>query len=78
MKRELNDFELDEVTGGTVTLSAPLSTVRFNTIGSAFKIKGEVKEMRNVLLQLYDENENMNDAEFDMLVLKEYASRGWI
>lgn len=78
MKRELNEQELDEVVGGTVTLSAPLGIVNFSALGASFKIKGDVKQMRNLLIQLYDENENMSDREFDTLVVKAYRARGWI
>ena len=78
MKRELDDLELEEVTGGTVVLSAPMGKVRFTAIGKTCKIKGDVKEMRNLLISLYDDNENMSDAEFDRLVLNAFASRGWI
>lgn len=78
MKRELNEIELDEVVGGTVVLSAPLKMVRFTALGRNFKIKGDVKQMRNLLLQLYDENENMTDSEFDTLVLQAFTKKGWI
>ena len=70
MKRELNQTELEEVVGGTVVLSAPLGMVRFTALSRNFKIKGDVKEMRNLLLQLYDENEDLSDIEFDNLVLQ--------
>lgn len=78
MKQPLNDNQLDEVTGGAVVLSGPLGVCGFNTTGQVFKIKADVKVMRNRLIQLYDENENMSDAEFDQLVMNEFKSRGWI
>lgn len=78
MKRELQEIELEAVTGGSVILSAPMGVVGFNTLGKVFKIKGDVKEMRNLLLALYDANEDMNEKDFDTLVMNEYKSRGWI
>jgi len=78
MKRELEELELEEVTGGTVVLSAPMGKVRFTAIGKTYLIKGDIKQMRNLLLSLYDDNENMNDSEFDTLVRNEFKSRGWI
>ncbi len=79
MKRELNDLELEEVVGGTVTLSAPTNKVIFSAIRRSFQIKGDIKQMRNLMLSLYDEHgETMSNEEFDRLVMNEYAARGWI
>lgn len=78
MKQELQDFQVEGVNGGTVVLSSPLKMCCFNTTGEMFKIKGDYKKMRNLLIQLYDENEGMGDAEFDQLVKNAFKSRGWI
>lgn len=78
MKRELNNFELDEVTGGNVTLSAPTGLVKFSAIHRMCKIKGDFVEMRTLLLDLYDEHADMTDVDFDNLVFSEFLSRGWI
>lgn len=78
MKRELNDVEVNEVSGGAVVISAPMGIVGFNQIGEIYEIKGNVKQMRNLLLQMYDENEGMNAREFDILVRDAFKSKGWI
>lgn len=80
MKRELNDTELNEVTGGNVTLSESLGIVYFSALNKTCKLKPGVvfREARNLLLDLYDENANMSDAEFDRLVGREFKARGWI
>lgn len=74
----MNDIEVEEVTGGTVVLSAPMGIVGFNTLKQIFTIKGDVKEMRNTLLDLYDANEGMNEHDFDELVRDTYKEKGWI
>lgn len=78
MRKPIEDIELEAVSGGAVILSAPLGVVGFNTTGEIFKIKGDPKEMRDLLNDLYDANENMSDAAFDQLVKKEFYDRGWI
>lgn len=78
MRRELTELETEEVTGGTVTISAPLNTVAFKSLKKAFKIKGNIKEMRNRLIELYDANEGMDDKAFDTLVMNEFKNNGWI
>lgn len=79
MKQELNDFELEDVTGGSVTLSATMGAVYFDSMDRSFKIKGDIKEMRKLLTSLYDTyGDTMSNAEFDKMVAKEYRSRGWI
>lgn len=78
MRKELQDYEVEAVSGGTVILSIPLNIIGFNTTGEMFKLKGDPKKMRNKLIELYDENENMGDAEFDQLVKNTFLDLGWI
>jgi len=78
MKRELNETELDQVVGGTVVMSAPLGLIQFTAYGKTFTIKGDFVTMRNRLLELYDEHCDMNDRDFDKLVMKEFRANGWI
>ena len=78
MREELRDNEVTEVTGGTVVLSIPLRMICFNSIPLNYRIKGDGKEMRNRLLELYDENETMNEKEFDLMVMNEFLAKGWI
>jgi len=77
MKQELNDTELDSVTGGSVVMSESLGVVGFTSMRKQYRIKGNFTEMRDLLLKLYDENE-LSNAEFDLLVFNEFSSRGWI
>lgn len=79
MKRELNDIEVEEVSGGSVTISAPLGLVTFSKLGRGYRFdKSNAKKMRNKLLELYDDNENMDATEFDALVEKTFKDNGWI
>ena len=78
MREELRDTEVNEVHGGAVILSEPLGVCGFNKIGEVYRIKGVFKEMRNRLLDLYDDNSNMPAEDFDRLVRDDFKSRGWI
>lgn len=78
MKKQLMDFEVEEVVGGTVCLSASIKVVGFSQLGKTFRMKGDYKAMRNRLFELQDENENMNAKEFDTLVMNDFKAKGWI
>lgn len=78
MRQELNDRMLEEVTGGSVTLSKPMNMCGFTTLGKIYKIKGDFALMRNRLFELYDEHSDMSDKAFDTLVRDEFQARGWI
>lgn len=80
MKRELNGNELDEVTGGSVILSQSMGMVRFSSLKRTKKLNPDVdfKTVRNTLLDLYDENENLTEEEFDTLVMNTFESLGYI
>ena len=78
MKKELQDTELEMVTGGTVIVS-DLGKVGFTTIGKKFKLKNCTwKEARDRAEELLDQNPNMSNADFDQLVMQEFLSNGWI
>lgn len=80
MRKELNDMELDAVTGGTVNLSEELGMVQFTSMGRTFMLNKNVpfKEIRNCMLDLYDDNKHLSDAEFDRLVAKTFRAKGYI
>ena len=79
MRVQITDTEINEVNGGSVVLSEPCGLCGFSSTGKIYKIKGPFRDMRNLMLDLYDENVGkMTDAEFDALVLKEYQERGWL
>lgn len=80
MKKELTDFEAEEIIGGTVCLSATLGLVGFSQLGKSYRIKGDVKKMRNLLFQLQDESEEkgLTPLEFDTLVRDTFLANGWI
>lgn len=81
MKMALNDAELDEVTGGSVTMSAQLGMVRFTSIKKSFRLNPDVEfsTMRDYMLSLYDANaDNMSESEFDTLVMNAFHAKGYI
>lgn len=80
MRKELDDVQLDSVTGGTVTMSESLGLVEFTSMGRTFKLNPNVpfKEMRNCMLDLYDDNSQLSDAEFDRLVARTFRAKGYI
>lgn len=80
MRKEINDTELEQVCGGIVTLSANLGIVQFSSVGKTYMINQGVdfRDIRNCLLDLYDQNANLSDAAFDKLVAKTFRANGWI
>lgn len=80
MRQELDDLQLDEVTGGTVSLSEHMGLARFSSVGKTYKLNPDIpfKEIRNCLLDLYDENSGMSDKDFDKLVAKAFRAKGYI
>jgi len=80
MRKELSDFEAEEIVGGTVSLSATLGLVGFSQLGKTYRIRGDVKKMRNLLFQLQDESEEkgLTPLEFDTLVRDTFQNKGWI
>lgn len=78
MKIEINENQLEEINGGNVVLSGPLKLCGFSTLGKSYRIKGDIKLMRNRLLELYDQNENMSSEAFDLLVEQDFIHKGWI
>lgn len=78
MRKELKDIEISGVQGGSVVISAPMNMVVFTKLQKIGIIRGNVKDMRDRLLDLYDENMDMEEAAFDQLVFNDFQSKGWI
>ena len=78
MKKELMDFEVEEVVGGTICLAASIGIVGFSQLGETYNMTGDPTEMRNLLFALEDANQHMNALEFDTLVRNEFMARGWL
>lgn len=77
-REEIDITKLEGVNGGSVIMSEGLRICGFNTTGESFRIVGDFKTMRNTLIDLYDNNAGMSDAEFDQLVKNIFLANGWI
>lgn len=78
MKHEINDQELDVVTGGTVFLSRDKMRVGFSSTGEKFDLKCSFREANNLAQDLWEANQTLGDAAFDALVKSEMKARGMI
>lgn len=79
MKQEINDQELDLVTGGTVYISRDKMRVGFSSTGEKYDLKNCTFRQANDLAQdLWEANQTMGDSAFDALVKSEMKARGWI
>ena len=78
MREMINENQLDDITGGAVTLSKELNMCGFTTLSKIFKIKAEFNLLRDRLNVLYDEYGYLSDKEFDTLVMNDFKEKGWI
>lgn len=78
MREAINEFDLDAVVGGTVSLSEKRMKIAFSTLNEKYDIKCSFKEARNLCNQLFAANADMTESQYDALVKKEFQSRGWI
>lgn len=79
MKEQINEEMLDRVAGGTVILSRDYNTVGFTTTGQNFPLKNcDYYQALQLIDQMYVNNKQATDADFDKIVRKEFAIRGWI
>lgn len=78
MREMINENQLEEITGGAVTLSKQMNMCGFTTLGKIFKIKAEFNLLRDRLNVLYDEYGHMSDQDFDTLVMNDFKEKGWI
>ena len=79
MKQQLNDIELDQVTGGTVCLSMKRNRVSFSTLKEGYDLKCTYKEASNLINQEFDAApESMSERDFDTHVKQLMQSKGWI
>lgn len=79
MRKEISEQQLDAVVGGKVHLSGNKMTIRFDTISDTkHPLNCTYQEARNLLVQLFCENDTLSDSAFDALVKQEFTARGWI
>ena len=79
MKKELNDSQLEQVVGGTVVISSNYMRDGFITTKESYALKNcTFREARNFAEDLWDENKELSDAQFDQLCKQKMAEQGWI
>ena len=79
MRTELNEVEMEKVSGGTVYISRDYMQVAFSSSREVFSLRNcEYKDARNLADDLWEANKTLGDAEFDALVKNELRARGWI
>lgn len=78
MRQEINDLDLDKVSGGSVNLSEKKNKIGFDTIGEAYTLKCTYKEARTLVSSLFASNQDLNEKDFDILVRNQFKAKGWI
>lgn len=78
MRQEINDLDLDKVSGGSVNLSEKKNKIGFDTIGEAYTLKCTYKEARTLVSSLFAANQDKTEKEFDTLVRDQFKAKGWI
>lgn len=79
MKMEINENELEKVSGGTVIISKDNMHVGFSTMGEKYDLKNcTYKQARDYVDDLLDQNPKLSDAEFDALAKQKLQAKGWI
>lgn len=74
----LNDFDLEEVNGGTVVISNLYNAVGFSTLGKLFDLTVPWKTARDLRDQLLEENPNMGEKAFDQFCMEKFDELGWL
>ena len=78
MRQELGNEELEMVTGGSVVITN-VGRVGFTTLGKKYWLKGvDWKTARDKAEELWENNPQMTDVEFDQYVMGIFSDLGWI
>lgn len=79
MRQEINEHELESVTGGTVFISRDKMRVGFSSSGRKYKLVNCTFRQANDLAQdLWEANQTLGDAAFDALVESTMDEKGWL
>ncbi|MBQ0101708.1 MAG: hypothetical protein KBT31_02815 [Firmicutes bacterium] len=79
MKNELNDNELEMVSGGETIIQSNDNKVLFTTILKKRTFQNcTLNEISLFVNQLLDANPNLSEQEFDELAMSELIKKGWI
>lgn len=79
MRTELNDFQTENVTGGTVVISYDKMMVGFRGIHEKYNlINCTYFEARDLAESLWLQNQTLGDEDFDRLVRDAYKDNGWL
>lgn len=78
MRQEINDLDLDKVSGGSVNLSEKKNKIGFDTLGEGYTLKCTYKEARSLVSSLFAANQDMTEKDFDILVRNQFKAKGWI
>jgi len=78
MRAQIDEMDLDLVTGGTVKLSESKNKIGFTTLGEAYPIKCTFAQARDLVVKLFALNPDLKEREFDQLVKDAFTDNGWI
>ena len=79
MRKELDELELDGVTGGCVVISKNKMMIGFSTTGEKFNLTNcSYNQARDYRDELLEANANMSDEAFDKYCKQMFQAKGWI
>lgn len=78
MREELKDFELDQVTGGTVIFSNIYNAVAFSTLRQKYSLKCNWKTARNFVEELLEAHPEMSEAAFDAFAKEQLDAMNYL
>lgn len=78
MREAINDKELELIAGGAVCFNKARKRVSFSTLQKGFDIIGNYEDARAVAISLFAQNPDMDEKEFDKLVMSTLQSKNLI
>jgi len=75
---ELDDFDLENVNGGTVVISNVYNAVGFSTTGQRYDLTVPWKTARDKRDELLEQYPNMGERAFDEFCKQTFDDLGWL
>ncbi len=79
MKEQINEQDIEQVTGGTVVFNKRWGNVSFSTTGDKYTLKNcSVDDAWSLVERLRETHRNLSEEEFDNLIRTTFEGKGWI
>ena len=79
MRHEMNEQDMEKVTGGPVRQNTTRMRIGFTEHGEAYDLKGcEDYEAMSLVTEMYAKHKNEGDWAYEEATLAAFRGRGWI